>query len=287
MPSSLMTDFEGFEFFAQLMNRTIEKRKYVLDFQDVTWIEANLCAILGAIITKNKGLGASFELENLGSSYLKATLRNNGFLKLIKGEKENNRKHSGIPFREFDMKDEDEVEKYIYDYVLLSQKVPKMSEGAKRKIFRSIFEIYQNSVMHSGAKSVFVCGQFYEKKKRMALTMVEIGHTFQYNVCNHSPEYSSYTGIEAIEWAVQSGNTTKPSTETGGLGLDLIRSFLQVNKGKLQIRSADGHWEEKKGVKLALPCKNHFGGSVVNIEFNLFDKNQYYTKDEIDIKSIL
>ena len=161
-----------------------------------------------------------------------------------------------------------------------------MSEQAKKKVFRSIFEMYQNSVMHSGADNLFVCGQFYFHKRRMALTMVEFGRTFKENVARHNEAFKDYSGLKAIEWAVISGNTTKKAEETGGLGLDLIREFLQMNEGKLQIRSADGYWEEKKGVNFAKDCTNQFSGSVVNIEFNLRDENIYYAKEEIDPNSL-
>lgn len=230
--------------------------------------------------------GASFELKNLDNNYLYQTLRNNGFLELVQGEKRSLHRHSGIPFKEFDMKSEGVVERYIYDYVLLSREVPKMSTGAMKKVFRSIFEIYQNAVMHSGAANIYVCGQFYRVRKRMALTMVEIGHSFKHNVQNHIKQFESLNGLKCIEWAVQSGNTTKPKDETGGLGLDLIRSFLIMNEGKLQIRSADGYWQEKSGLSSGNLCKNSFNGSIVNIEFNLLDKNQYFTQDELDVKDI-
>ncbi|KYG71762.1 hypothetical protein EV198_1976 [Roseivirga ehrenbergii] len=288
LPIFLKTDYLGFNFLSELHKFTSSKGKYKLDFQNVEWLEANLCAVLGAIIETNKAQGSDFEFINLNDRYIENTLRNNGFLNYIKqAHATPSKTHSGIPFRTFDLKDEEELEEYIYKYVLLAREVPNMSAGAKRKIFRSIFEVYQNSVMHSGANQVFVCGQFYKFKGRMALTMVEVGHTFKHNVTSHKPEYRSYDGVKSIEWAVKSGNTTKPNNETGGLGLDLIRSFLKLNNGKLQIRSADGYWEEKKGVKFVSSCSSNFEGSIVNIEFNLRDTNEYYTPEEIDIKSIL
>ena len=283
----MQTDIEGFDFCSKLLEETCDKKTYIFDFKDVEWIEANLCAILGAIIIHNKKKGAKFEFINLNNTYLNQVIKNNGFLELIKGVKQTKYRNSSIPFREFNMTNENEVEEYIYGNVLLSSKVPKMSEGAKKKIYRSIFEIYQNSLMHSGADKIYVCGQFYNYKERMALTMVEIGNTFKYNVVNHKDKFKLFTGKESIEWAVESGNTTKQEGEPGGLGLDLIRDFLRKNGGKLQIKSDDGYWEEKKGIIFASDSLNPFQGSIVNIEFNLFDKQSYTTAEEINIKDIL
>lgn len=161
-PSHLKTDNEGFSFLAYLLNETAQKKKFCFDFAQVEWIEANLCAVLGAIIETNKKQGASFSFINFTKEAIEHTLRNNDFLRYIKNTgAQPSKVHSGIPFRQFALENEDELEEYIYEYVLLAKAVPDMSEGAKKKIFRSIFELYQNSVMHSGADSIFVCGQFY------------------------------------------------------------------------------------------------------------------------------
>ena len=290
-PSHLKTDEEGFTLLAQLHHQTAVKGRYVLDFSDVHWIEANLCAVLGAIVQQNRKNGSTFKFANWEEKhFLKHTLKNNGFLNILDERNKLNpnpkRKNSGIPFRSFDLKDEDAVEEYIYKYVLLSEQVPEMTDGAKKKIYRSIFEIYQNSVIHSGAKEIFVCGQFYVNKKRMALTMVELGKTFKDNVCNYKEEHKDFTACNCIEWAVESGNSTKGNNTPGGLGIDLIRDFLVKNEGKLQICSSNGYWQEKKGVKFVESISSSFEGSIVNIEFNLFDKNSYFTEEEIDITTI-
>ena len=235
----------------------------------------------------NRMIGARFSFGDIKNAKLWNTLNNIGLLALINGETHTETKNSAIPIRQFDMADETLVEQYIYGYILKSNLVPEMSTGAQNKVFRSIFEIYQNSVMHSGANSNFVCGQYFNYRGTMALTMVEVGRTFKDNVCAHDSAFSHYTGKKCIEWAVEKGNTTKDPNETGGLGLDLIREFLRLNKGKLQILSADGYWEEKNGVILAVDCNNSFQGSVVNIEFNLRDPNKYSTPEEINIRDIL
>ncbi|NEN24741.1 hypothetical protein G3O08_14645 [Cryomorpha ignava] len=53
---------------------------------------------------------------------------------------------------------------------------------------------------------------------------------------------------ESLDWAVDKGITTKEAHESGVLDHYMIREFPRLNKGKLQILSADGYLEEKKGV---------------------------------------
>ncbi len=289
IPKSLKTDIEGFGFLTNLYHEIKGNKKIIFDFSNCEWLEANLCAILGSIVLIYQKQKVQFKIENIEKqSFLQNTFENNGFLKLFDNTITNlNKKHSGIPFSKYDMKNENEFENYIYKYILSASKIPEMSEGAKRKIFRSIFELFQNSVMHSGASELYVCGQYYTAKARMALTMVEYGKTFKHNVTNHLSIYNNFSGAECLKWAVQSGNTTKSKTEAGGLGLDIIREFLKLNQGKLQINSADGYWEEKKGIIFVTDCEYTFPGSIVNIEFNLRDKNSYITHEEFNISDIL
>jgi len=49
----------------------------------------------------------------------------------------------------------------------------------------------------------------------------------------------------------------------------------------VQIRSEKGFWELKKGVIFAKEYSTSFEGTIVNIEFNLSDKNTYITTEEI------
>lgn len=288
-PKSLKTDNEGFTFLAELKGATQEKKCYFLVLTNVTWLEANLCAVLGAIIHSAKQNGSKFYLREPNSSQLLQTLKNNGFVDYIENKKISikNKITSSIAFTNFKIEQEKEMEAYIEDILNTTSLDINISKQARKKIVRSLFELYQNSVMHSGAAEVFVCGQFYKYKKRVALTMVEFGRSFKDNVSKHKEMYKDYSAKECIAWAVESGNTTKEVSDTGGLGLDLIRGFLQLNEGKIQIRSSKGYWEEKKGVIFAEDCENLFQGSIVNVEFNLRDENQYIATAEVDPNSLL
>ncbi|MCB2264313.1 MAG: hypothetical protein LGR52_15440 [Candidatus Thiosymbion ectosymbiont of Robbea hypermnestra] len=44
------------------------------------------------------------------------------------------------------------------------------------------------------------------------------------------------TGASCLRWAFQAGNTTKVG-EPGGSGLDLLKEFIRLNQGKLEIYS--------------------------------------------------
>ena len=90
------------------------------------------------------------------------------------------------------------------------------------------------------------------------------------------------TGAEAIEWTLEYGNTTKTGNISGGLGLDIMFQFIQMNKGKVQIVSSDGYWESRKGVLDRSNFEHAFPGTIVNIE----DESSYLLKEEITIDDI-
>ena len=75
-----------------------------------------------------------------------------------------------------------------------------------------------------------------------------------------------------------SGNTTK--REVGGLGLGVIFEFIKLNKGKIHIVSSDGYYEFSNGQVITKRLTAPFGGTLINLSFNLNDKHYYWLKEE-------
>ena len=120
------------------------------------------------------------------------------------------------------------------------------------------------------------------------MTIVDLGQSIKANVNRHLKmiNESLVTGAEAIQWAVIKGHTTKIGNKPGGLGLGVIREFVDLNKGKLQIVSSDGFWEYKNRKILSKTLDESFPGTIANLEFNLDDKNFYQLKSEISLNNI-
>ena len=93
-------------------------------------------------------------------------------------------------------------------------------------------------------------------------------------------------GSDAIEWAMVKGNTTKLNT-SGGLGLAVIFEFIKLNRGKIQIVSADGYFEYRNDLVTKLKLNSYFNGTIVTIIFNLNDKNYYsLINEKTDLKNL-
>jgi len=169
---------------------------------------------------------------------------------------------------------------YLEKKLLSHNKLPNMSALLRKKIKESILEIFDNARAHGKCKFVYSCGQYYPRKGRLDFTVVDIGRTIRKNVRDYSQKKVS--GKRALEWAVQKNTTTRKDNIPGGLGLCLIREFLSLNKGKIQIASADGYWYEKSGASRSEDLNVFFGGTAVNLEFNVNDTSSYCLSSETE-----
>lgn len=141
-----------------------------------------------------------------------------------------------FPYQRFDIEDDRYFSNYIEKGLVNRQEIPNMSSGLHKQFYQSILEIFNNAVVHSKSKlGVFSCGQYFPQRNRLAFSVADLGVGIQENV-NHylkmdiSPE-------EAIDWATQDNNTTKNANIPGGLGLKLLREFIDLNGGCIQIVS--------------------------------------------------
>lgn len=88
-----------------------------------------------------------------------------------------------------------------------------------------------------------------------------------------------------MKWAVQDKKTTKQGV-SGGIGLAVLKEFIGINKGKMQIVSNDGFYQfDDNGEDLRI-FNGEFPGTIVNLQFRTDDRNNYSLKSEIDINDI-
>lgn len=284
-PQSIKSDFEGYSTLVDFCNITdgLVFDGITLDFIKTKWLEANLTAVLGAILNKTQSELNDVKIVNLDKDVEKLLLKNY-FLSHFGGAKIPDYYDTTIKYRKFKMSEEKLFKEYL-DRELLSKKaMPGMSDLLRKKINESIFEIFNNAVIHGNCQNIFSCGQYYPKKKRLDFTMVDLGRTIKANVNEYLRD--NFSGEDAIRWAVCEGHTTKNGQIPGGLGLSLIREFIGKNKGKIQIVSADGYWEQKEGNETGTHFLGVFPGTIVNLEFNIADKRYYCLSSEIDEKNI-
>lgn len=82
-----------------------------------------------------------------------------------------------------------------------------------------------------------------------------------------------------LKWAFQRGTTTKPNGTSRGMGLDLLKEFVKINKGKLEIFSHEGYAIIDSKREEFLNRSTFFEGTLANITF-ICDESYYHLASE-------
>lgn len=278
LPHRIGSNQQGFASLANIYQqvKTCQFETIQLDFQNTTWFDANMLAMLGAIM--ESAWTNDFYIVNLRPK------QENIFKKTrysyFGGEFLPDSYQTTVEYRKSKVSEIGSFEKYLEKKLLAHPEMPNMSALLRKKIKESILEIFNNAKMHGNCEFVFSCGQYYPRKGRLDFTIVDIGNTIRKNVRDYSGRKVS--SKRAIEWAVSEHTTTRKGDIPGGLGFTLIRDFLRKNEGKIQIASAKGYWYEKGDTSRSEDLNDFFRGTVVNLEFNVNDQSSYYLTSEIE-----
>ena len=156
-----------------------------------------------------------------------------------------------------------------------------MSSQLERRFFEGIDELFQNCEIHSKTEhGMFACGQHYPRTNRLDFSLVDLGLGFEEVVYRGTG--NRMPPAEAIMWAMTGSNTTRAGDVPGGLGLKILREFIQLNGGRLLVVSHKGYWcLHKHGVDKRV-LRVPFPGTAVTLEVNLADRSEYRMKHEID-----
>ena len=147
-----------------------------------------------------------------------------------------------------------------------------VSDRLRDAIAGRMWEIYSNAIEHSGTKiGVFSCGQHYGRQNDLILSVVDFGRGIPANVRSFLRQYveeslvSRLSGAACLKWAFGRGNSTCAGGVARGLGLDLLKEFVQLNQGKLEIYSNDGYAILAKDGERFENRDISFEGTVVHI----------------------
>lgn len=254
-----------------------------IDLSQVGWLDANMCASLGAILYK---AGRDLNTVTLAkpSSQVESILSKNGFLSNYGWPRRSDTFGTTIGYNRFEAKDD----KYFASYLerqLIGRELPKMSVGLLKKFRESIFEIFSNAVLHSGTKhGIFSCGQFFPRRHCLDFSITDLGIGIRNRVSQGTG--LTLSSIEAISWALSAKNTTKSGPIPGGLGLKILQEFIRLNEGRMQIVSDTGYWELVGGQTKTSFFARPFPGTVVTIEINTADNKSYCLASELQPDSI-
>ncbi|OQY12225.1 MAG: ATP-binding protein [Desulfobacteraceae bacterium 4572_19] len=283
---TIRSDCNGFDNIADIAAKTrgILFDSIELDISSCNFFEANMAAPLYAVIARLRDELNDVSIAHVPSG-VSTILRKNKFLSVFNQPDLTDTNQTTLPFKIFKLSAGDQFNDYL-DIYMRGRGIPVMSEALTKRFRQSLFEIFLNATIHSQSESgIFVCGQFYPQKHRMDFTIADSGVGIRKNVRRYTgkPKLNS---CKAIEWAMTEGNTTKTGNQPGGLGLKLIKDFIQMNVGKIQVVSRFGYYEFSANGESIQKMNNDFPGTCINIEINTEDRGSYCLKSELKSEDI-
>ncbi|MDR0573276.1 MAG: ATP-binding protein [Tannerella sp.] len=283
--TSLVDINNSFESYQQLINLYEEHKEKLYGRIHIglyKWFAANMSAAMGAVLdlfTEN--------FSEICFDYIKPEteriLLKNDFLTYYGKVREVDVNHTTIRFQKLKPSDGKYFKTYVIEELVGRTELPQMSTALKEKIVEAIYEIFVNAQIHSETKHIYTCGQFYPTKNKIEFTIVDTGIGFRNKINNRFS--SSLSATQAIQWAVKDKNTTK-ETISGGIGLALLKEFIDLNKGKMQIVSDAGYYEFGDRGVVTESFAGRFPGTIVNLQFCTDDTHKYALKSEININDI-
>lgn len=283
---TIRSNCNGFDNIAHIAKQTqaLFLDAVELDLSSCSFFEANMSAPLYAVIAQLRDDLNDVSIVNVPSG-VNTILRKNKFLTVFNLPELMDTNQTTLPFKIFKLNAGDQFNDYLGAY-MNGRGIPAMSEALTKRFRQSLFEIFLNSTIHSESKSgVFVCGQFFPLKHQLDFTIADAGVGIRENVRRYTGN-EKLNSCKAIEWAMTEGNTTKTGNQPGGLGLKLIKDFVQLNKGKLQIVSRYGYYEFSANGESIQKMNHDFPGTCINIEINTEDTSSYCLKSELTSEDI-
>jgi len=272
LEGTISTTEYGLEKLMRFYNRCKAHNNTIitLEFYKLTWIDANMVAVLTGLLNKLKiENNLSFNAEILDDNKFDI-LFSNGFFNADNVLK--NDKGTCVHLKHFNRGEEDDYVNYI-ENDLLEHKGLSLNNTSKEIIIDALIEIYSNYCIHSMTEyPIYVCGQYYPQKKVLKFTIFDLGIGFFPSINDKIPEI--VTDNEAISWALIKGNSTKKNMVPGGIGLSDLKDDLIHNNGHLEIISGKAYKKciLKNGKEIdkhiTLDCNNI--GTTINLFINCF-----------------
>ena len=221
------------------------KLEVVLDLNEVNFIDANQCALLGAILTK-LGRENRHKFSFIGSQILGQfnILSRNGFIKSSSESLTLGRNSSSaVRMALFTTEQDTEFLDYIENELLCHPALVKHIDF-KDELIEHFSELFANIATHAQTNEVFVCGQYYPKRRELKFSIVDLGIGFLPPIMEYTKGEVA-TAEQAIAWALN-GNSTKLDAP-GGLGIKSLYEYCINKSGYFNIISGDSYWGNNLG----------------------------------------
>ncbi|WP_124949634.1 ATP-binding protein [Sulfuriferula thiophila] len=246
------------------------------------WFDANMAAPLGAVLDLLEGNLNDIVFNHIDSS-IKSILQKNGFLSHFGFAQQVDVHGTTIQYQKMKPTDGRYFREYVAAQFLHRHELPNMSDGLRKKMTEAMLELFVNAQIHSETKHIYTCGQFFPARHTIVFSIVDIGIGFAEQFRRRFSKKIS--AVDAIRWAVEDRHTTKLNIP-GGIGLALLREFVSLNNGLLQIVSHDGFYQYDRTGEKVHTLNKPFPGSIVSVLFRTNDRRNYSLLGEDDVSDL-
>ncbi len=253
------------------------------DFSRCRFLRPNAVAFLGGLarLIESRLGSVAFDWSTLHDSWVRTTMQQNGFACAF-GDASSPWNGASIPYREDREFHPDGVAEYLSENWLGKGWAPAhVSEALKNAIVERVLELYVNAFEHSESQiGVFSCGQYFRQLNELHLTLVDFGMGIPANVRGYLKKVrpdlpaEKLTAGDCLKWAFQRMTTTRPGATSRGIGLDLLKSFIRVNRGAMQVFSNEGFAEITAEREVYGSFSSAFEGTIFHIK--LICDEKYY-----------
>lgn len=142
-PSKLISELYGYNQIVRFIKSASEYRDEIieLDFTKVSFIEANLCAVLGACFEILEQNGNKIQILNLQAD-VQTIMQKNTFLNKYGFEKINDKYKTTVTYKKFTPNNEEGFNTYILEKLLKLPDFPKHTPKLRKEILRNIFQFH-------------------------------------------------------------------------------------------------------------------------------------------------
>ena len=166
LTGDIRTGFDGFGSLTAFNTilQMDDSSFYKLNMSRLKWLDANLCAPLGAILrlAENSGKQIICDEQSIPSIFGR-----NNFLSNFGGPKRVDHYDTTIEYRHFEKlkNGSNQFQEYVGHHFKNNAKgLPAMSQALLKRFRESLFEIFENAIEHSSSQlGVFACGQYFPK----------------------------------------------------------------------------------------------------------------------------
>lgn len=238
------------------------------DFSRCKFLRPNAVAFLGGVarLAQLRQHTVEFDWSTISAPIL-ANLCQSGFAQNF-GHTSSGWVGHSIPYREDRLSDAASVSDYLGEQ-WIGRGWVHVSEDLRNAIVGNVWEIYANSFEHSGSPvGVFSCGQHFDAIDELVLSVVDFGSGIPNKVRSYlssDPRSKGLRSSACMGWAFQRGNTTSQLGVARGLGLDLLKEFVRVNDGSLEVYSNEGYAIVDRAGERYQDLSAGFNGTAVQI----------------------